>query len=967
MPSDGDSPPAYRALGREGWIGLHWPQRLGGRGLSPAATLAAEERFGYHWLPLSGYLLSVKTIGNALLACAGDELAERFLPPIAAGELVFCQGFSEPEAGSDLAALRSTARRDGERFVVSGHKIWTSSAQIADWIYLAVRTDPQAERPHRGISVLLADMRSPGIEIRAIPTLGGGALYEVFLDEVEVPASQLVGELHGGWAVLMRTLDHERVTSEKVGVVLRVLDDLAAAADAPAERRELRRLRGEAEAARLHGRRAVELLETGHPAAAAASMAKLSIATLVRRTAELGIAPARPRGPGRGRPGRLRRRPPGRPEPRVCRQHDRGRRRRDPAPRDRPHGSGDSGVSVAGADLRAEAAGFAETVAAAVRRHPTADPWTPGAAADDRVPALETALGEAGLGRARGRPRPARARGAGGGRAGSRAGRARARGRAAGRSAVPRRAGPLRAARRRRWCARAPGGSSAAAPSRCARSPTPTRSGWRRSRRAEPLEPIEGEAAQARLDAWVAGSVGYMAGLGEAGLALAVEHTRARIAFGRPLAELEPVQQLLADAATLVEGVRLLCAQPPSADALAHAGEALVRASAACQQVTGALGFTLEFPLQRVYRRARALQLLERRRAGRLGARVSAARLPLDGLRVLDYGQYVAAPLATMLLADLGADVVKVEPPDGDQWRRYDPFADGQSRYFHALNRGKRSVALDLRSPAGRERSAELIASADALVHNCLPERARRFGLDRHSVHARNPRCVVVAVSAFGSAGPDAERPAYDLIAQALSGLLLAQPRPGDAVPRRLGGLALADFTAGLLAALSVVAGLLAREERAPELEVSLLGAALTLQAQRFVSVEERDAANGPARAVGPEELAGLAAAGEARERLDPYYRAHACRDGLVALACLNATQRRAVCALFGLEDSCAANPQAEPADEAERSLRLAHAEALERGFAAMERERGPRAARPPAACPPARCAAWTSSSATSR
>ena len=99
-----------------------------------------------------------------------------------------------------------------------------------------------------------------------------------------------------------------------------------------------------------------------------------------------------------------------------------------------------------------------------------------------------------------------------------------------------------------------------------------------------------------------------MAGLGEAGLALAVEHTRARIAFGRPLAELEPVQQLLADAATLVEGLRLLCAQPPSADALAHAGEALVRASAACQQVTGALGFTLEFPLQRVYRRARALQ-----------------------------------------------------------------------------------------------------------------------------------------------------------------------------------------------------------------------------------------------------------------------------------------------------------------------------------------------------------------------
>ena len=217
---------------------------------------------------------------------------------------------------------------------------------------------------------------------------------------------------------------------------------------------------------------------------------------------------------------------------------------------------------------------------------------------------------------------------------------------------------------------------------------------------------------------------------------------------------------------------------------------------------------------------------------------MTGAELPLDGLRVLDYGQYVASPFATMLLADLGADVIKVEPPSGDEWRRYDPFEDGESRYFYALNRGKRSVALDLKSPEGRERSRALIASADALVHNCLPERARRFGLDAESVRAVNPRCVTVCVSAFGSAGPDSNRPAYDLIGQALSGLLLADPRPGDTVPRRTGGLALADFTAGLLAALAVTAGLLGRSERAPDLEVSLLGAALALQAQRFVEVE---------------------------------------------------------------------------------------------------------------------------------
>jgi len=299
MPSDGDSRAGYEAMGAEGWIGLHWPEELGGRGLDSLLTLAAEERFGYHWLPLSGYLLSVKTIGNAMLDHATRELQERLLPEIAAGRLVFCQGFSEPEAGSDLAALRTTARRDGDRYVVSGHKIWTSSAQLADWIYLAVRTDPDASRPHRGISVLVAEMSSPGIEVREIEVVGGGVLNEVFLDEVSVPADQLVGEENGGWRVSMSTLDHERVTSEKVGIVLRVLEDLEdALGDGPggaAGRHELRRLRGEAQAARLLGRRAVTLIAQGRPAASAAAMAKLSMSTLSKRTADAGTRLLGPR------------------------------------------------------------------------------------------------------------------------------------------------------------------------------------------------------------------------------------------------------------------------------------------------------------------------------------------------------------------------------------------------------------------------------------------------------------------------------------------------------------------------------------------------------------------------------------------------------------------------------------------------------------------------------------------------
>ena len=221
-------------------------------------------------------------------------------------------------------------------------------------------------------------------------------------------------------------------------------------------------------------------------------------------------------------------------------------------------------------------------------------------------------------------------------------------------------------------------------------------------------------------------------------------------------------------------------------------------------------------------------------------------------------------------------------------------------------------------------------------MHNCLPERALEFGLDRESVHEANPRCVIVCVSAFGSDGPDSNRPAYDLIGQALSGLLLADPRPGDTVPRRTGGLALADFTAGLLAALSVTAGLLGRDEAAPQVEVSLLGAALALQAQRFVSVEGASEPAGRSSFAGRAELQRAAARTELGEALDPYYRAHACADGFVALACLNVGQRLRVCELLDLRDAFVDNPQAPPADAGERDRRAAHVRAVEAGFAAL-------------------------------
>jgi 3-oxocholest-4-en-26-oyl-CoA dehydrogenase alpha subunit len=295
MPSDGDSVHAYRALGEAGWIGVHWPGELGGRGLTSLDTLACEERFGYHWLPLSGYLLSVKTIGNALLRFASLELQQRLIPEIAAGQILFCQGFSEPDAGSDLGSLRTRADFDGDRFVVNGRKIWTSSADYADWVYLAVRTDPQRPR-HRGISVLVAPISTPGIRVLSHPTLGGGTIGELELEDVEIPGEQLVGELHGGWKLLMGTLDYERVTSEKVGTVMWLLDALDPLVDGSERRRELMRLRGAAAAARLHGRRAAELLALQRPASAQSSMAKLAVAELMQAVARFAVALLGPAG-----------------------------------------------------------------------------------------------------------------------------------------------------------------------------------------------------------------------------------------------------------------------------------------------------------------------------------------------------------------------------------------------------------------------------------------------------------------------------------------------------------------------------------------------------------------------------------------------------------------------------------------------------------------------------------------------
>lgn len=307
-PADTDSRYAYERMGAAGIIGLGWPEELGGRAMDPIDVVNIEEVLGYNWLPLCSYLLSVKTIGQAILKFGSPELIDRFLPEMVAGRVMFCQGFSEPSAGSDLASLRTKATRSDDHWIVNGHKIWTSSAELADWMYLAVRTDQDLPR-HKGLSVMLLDMRSPGVKVDVHHTLGGTTFGEVILTDVHVPAENMIGDLNDGWTVLMGSLDFERVTSEKVGVAFWVLDQLEPMTS-PEQRKRLLALRGELQACRRLGHEATRLISRGERVTRVSSMCKLSVALAMERSAALsldvlGTAGLVDRGPSSVSSGRL--------------------------------------------------------------------------------------------------------------------------------------------------------------------------------------------------------------------------------------------------------------------------------------------------------------------------------------------------------------------------------------------------------------------------------------------------------------------------------------------------------------------------------------------------------------------------------------------------------------------------------------------------------------------------------------
>lgn len=215
-----------KGLAEKGLLIPAWPVEYGGRGASKwEQTVISEELWGVGE-PRGPQYMNVNWIGPALMALGTEEQRKEVFEPIAAGEAMWCQGFSEPDAGSDLSALRTSAVRDGDMYIVNGQKIWTSYAHAADWCFLLVRTSSEGD-PRRGISVLLVPMHLDGIEVREIPTLRVRELvHEVFFRDVQVPVACRLGEENEGWTIIRTLLANERVGNARHEWVDRSLDVL---------------------------------------------------------------------------------------------------------------------------------------------------------------------------------------------------------------------------------------------------------------------------------------------------------------------------------------------------------------------------------------------------------------------------------------------------------------------------------------------------------------------------------------------------------------------------------------------------------------------------------------------------------------------------------------------------------------------------------------------------------------------
>jgi alkylation response protein AidB-like acyl-CoA dehydrogenase len=288
-----------------GWAGITWPQRFGGRGLTLAEHMTWKHEVARYRTSEDGCIVGPSLVGPIILEYGTAEQQERFIAPILRGDHIWCQLFSEPEAGSDLAGLRSFARREGDEWVLSGEKIWSSAAQFADWGLLLARTDREAPK-HRGITCFALNMGAPGIRIRPIEQMNGYRTFnQVWFDQVRIPDANRIGDAGGGWRVATGTLGTERLDlglrqGVNVARLVRLAETAATdgvrAVDEPSFRDRLVDVYVRAEALSALGRQAVEDALAGRPVGPQGPIAKLVGAGLMNEAANLALDMQGPHG-----------------------------------------------------------------------------------------------------------------------------------------------------------------------------------------------------------------------------------------------------------------------------------------------------------------------------------------------------------------------------------------------------------------------------------------------------------------------------------------------------------------------------------------------------------------------------------------------------------------------------------------------------------------------------------------------
>jgi len=214
-----------KQMAQDGWLGIGWPKEYGGQGRTPIEQFIFFDESMRSGAPVP--MLTINTVGPTIMDFGTEEQKDFFLPKILAGDIHFCIGYTEPNAGTDLAAVQTRAVRDGEEYIINGSKMYTSLAGGADYIWLATRTDPEAKK-HKGISMFIVPMDTPGIKVVPMSLLGNHNINYTFFDDVRVPATNLVGGENNGWTLITNQLNHERVTLCSPGIVERALGDTRA-------------------------------------------------------------------------------------------------------------------------------------------------------------------------------------------------------------------------------------------------------------------------------------------------------------------------------------------------------------------------------------------------------------------------------------------------------------------------------------------------------------------------------------------------------------------------------------------------------------------------------------------------------------------------------------------------------------------------------------------------------------------